>query len=287
MKFLIIIPAHNEAEFIGGTLKSLSKQTHQDFKLIIVNDNSTDATEAIVNQYTKTQDNFEQVLHVSSDQHEPGSKIIHAFNKGLALKNLEDFDVVCKFDADLVFPENYLTILNQAFSSQKKLGVYGGFCTVKHNNTWVIENLTGKKHVRGALKAYSVQCFQEIGGLIPEMGWDTIDELLAQYYGFEVKTNINLHVKHLKPTGQRYSDSLAQKFGISLHQIRYDIGLAFLTCTKMALRKKKISFLFRSMNYFLKAKNKKIPYLVNTKQGNYIRNLRWKGVLDKFNLKLR
>lgn len=285
MKFLIIIPAHNEAEFIGGTLKSLSEQTHQDFTLVVVNDNSTDATEAIVNQYTKTQNNFEQVLHQSSDQHEPGSKIIQAFNVGLALKNIEDFDVVCKFDADLVFPDNYLTILSQAFSTHQNLGIYGGFCTVKQNNKWVIENLTGQKHVRGALKAYSVQCFQKIGGLIPEMGWDTIDELLAQYYGFEVKTNLNLHVKHLKPTGQRYSDTLAQKFGISLHQIRYDIGLAFLTCTKMALKKKNTSFLWCAMSYFFKAKTKKIPYLVDAKQGKFIRNLRWKGVLEKFNLK--
>ena len=37
------------------------------------------------------------------------------------------------------------------------------------------------------------------------MGWDTIDEILAMYYGFEVKVLNNLKVKHLRPIGDVYS----------------------------------------------------------------------------------
>ena len=48
MKFLIIIPAHNEEENILPCLESLKNQTFQDFKCVIVNDGSTDKTQEIV-----------------------------------------------------------------------------------------------------------------------------------------------------------------------------------------------------------------------------------------------
>ena len=47
MKFLIIIPAHNEEENILPCLESLKNQTFQDFKCVIVNDGSTDKTQEI------------------------------------------------------------------------------------------------------------------------------------------------------------------------------------------------------------------------------------------------
>ena len=31
------------------------------------------------------------------------------------------------------------------------------------------------------------------------MGWDTVDELLAKYYGWQILTDKTLKVKHLKP----------------------------------------------------------------------------------------
>ena len=51
MKFLIIIPAHNEEENILPCLESLKNQTFQDFKCVIVNDGSTDKTQQIVENF--------------------------------------------------------------------------------------------------------------------------------------------------------------------------------------------------------------------------------------------
>ena len=54
MKFLIIIPAHNEEENILLCLESLKNQTFQDFKCVIVNDGSTDKTQEIVEDFIKS-----------------------------------------------------------------------------------------------------------------------------------------------------------------------------------------------------------------------------------------
>ena len=57
MKFTIIIPAYNSAKFINIPLDSLEKQTDKDFKVIIVNDGSTDDINKVVSAYLKRNSN--------------------------------------------------------------------------------------------------------------------------------------------------------------------------------------------------------------------------------------
>ena len=64
-------------------------------------------------------------------------------------------------------------------------------------------------HVRGAFKAYHVSCLNTIGGLRSAMGWDTVDEHLARYYGYRVITLPSLKVKHLRPVGHNIKKRLA------------------------------------------------------------------------------
>ena len=45
---------------------------------------------------------------------------MRTFNKGLETENLENFDVVCKFDADIIFPENYLEKINEVYEKIQK-----------------------------------------------------------------------------------------------------------------------------------------------------------------------
>jgi hypothetical protein len=51
------------------------------------------------------------------------------------------------------------------------------------------------------------------GGLKSSIGWDTIDEMLARYYGWKVVTIPDLYVKHLKPTGASYGANSMQLQG--------------------------------------------------------------------------
>src|SRR5690606_5275560 len=158
----------------------------------------------IINQFSAKYHFIKGVYHNSEETHSPGSKVIDAFYKGFQTLD-NNFDIICKFDADLIFPRNYLEKIAAIFQSDPKIGMVGGFCDIEKHGKWELENLTNKDHIRGALKAYRRSCFVEIHGLGKTMGWDTIDELLAQYHGWKIKTDPSLHVKHLKPTGKVYS----------------------------------------------------------------------------------
>ena len=280
MNFYIIIPAHNEASSIGLTLDSLINQTLLPKCVVVVNDNSTDNTQDIVESYSIKHSWIKLVNSKSSNQHLPGSKIINAFYKGYETLD-EHYDVLCKFDADLIFPSNYLEQLAIHFNKNQKLGMAAGFCYIEKNDEWILENLTRKDHIRGALKAYRKNCFLQIGKLKPSMGWDTVDELLAKFYGWDILTDETLHVKHLKPTGISYNKASKYLQGEAMYKMRYGLIITLISALKLAYKKGSLSLFKDYLAGYFKAKKNKIDFLVSEEEGKFIRDLRWKGMLNK------
>lgn len=281
MNISIVIPAHNEEKFIEKTLVSLVNQTLRPKQVVIVNDNSTDKTKKIVSYYLTNYSWISLVNINSSDEHLPGTKIINAFYKGLNVLDT-NYDVICKFDADLIFPNNYLEQIANHFNANKKLGMASGFCYIEKNSKWVLENLTNKDHIRGALKAYRKECFEQIGKLKPSMGWDTVDELLSKYYDWEILTDETLQVKHLKPTGISYNKASKHMQGEAMYKMRYGFTITLISALKLAYKKGSSALFKDYMSGYFKAKKNKIAYLVTEDQGIFIRKLRWKGMLNKF-----
>ncbi|GAA3564997.1 glycosyltransferase family 2 protein [Snuella lapsa] len=280
MNFYIIIPAHNEQNSIGLTLGSLVKQTLLPKRVVVVNDNSTDNTEDIIEGYSTKHPYITLVNSKSSNEHLPGSKIINAFYKGYEVLD-DHYDVICKFDADLIFPDNYLEQLASHFNRDKTLGMASGFCYIKKNDTWELENLTRKDHIRGALKAYRKSCFLQIGKLKPSMGWDTVDELLAKFYGWNILTDASLKVKHLKPTGISYNKASKHMQGEAMYKMRYGFLITLISAIKLAYKKHSLKLFKDYMAGYFKAKHSKLDFLVSKEQGDFIRNLRWKGMLNR------
>lgn len=281
MNFQIIIPAHNEQDCIEQTLQSLIEQTLPPAKIVVVNDNSNDDTKHIVENFSTEYDFVSLVNTSSSNKHLPGSKIINAFYKGYEVLD-EDFDVICKFDADLIFPKNYLETLSGHFGSNPKLGMAAGFCYIEKEGKWVLENLTSKDHIRGALKAYRKQCFIEIGKIKPAMGWDTVDELLAKFHGWEILTDEALKVKHLKPTGANYNKASKYLQGEAMYKMRYGSAITLISALKLASKKRNFKLFKDYMIGYLKAKKQGMPFLVSDEQGKFIRKIRWDGIKRKF-----
>ena len=281
MNFYIIIPAHNEASSIALTLDSLVNQSLKPKRVVVVNDNSTDTTQDIIESYAEKHTWIQLINSKSSNEHLPGSKIIHAFYKGYDVLD-EHYDVLCKFDADLIFPTNYLEQLSIHFNKNQKLGMVSGFCYIKKNNNWVLENLTRKDHIRGAIKAYKKACFLQIGKLKPSMGWDTVDELLAKFYGWDILTDESLHVKHLKPTGISYNKASKYLQGEAMYKMRYGFVITLISALKLAYKKESFSLFKDYIAGYFRAKKHKVDFLVTEEEGQFIRNLRWKGMLNKF-----
>lgn len=303
MKFLIIIPAHNEENNISFCLESLKKQNFQDFVCMIVNDGSTDRTSEIVNNF-KNQDSRFRVLDLEKSEHSPGAKVVRTFDKGLQALDWKDFDVVCKYDADIVFPTNYLEKINQTFETNPKAGIVSGLVYIKKyksnseiknlrnpnenwldfsnkNNEWTFENLSSKNHVRGPVKAYRKECFEDMNGLRTVLGWDNLDILLAKKHGWDVVTIKDLWVKHLRPTAYKYKSQKAEKLCQYFYNIGLSLPLAIISSAKSSFKNRSAKEFFITINSFLKQKERQN---LSTEEIKFIRNLRWKEFFKNFGL---
>lgn len=280
MKYYIIIPTFNEEKFIALTLQSLVKQTVLPSKVVVVNDGSTDKTEEIIQPFVEKYAFISLVNKTSEAIHLPGSKVIQAFNKGLETVDSE-YDLIVKADADLIFPANYFETIIKFFQSDERIGMVGGFAYIEKNGDWILENLTDKDHIRGAFKAYRKECFEQIGGLKPAMGWDTVDELLSKFYNWKVITDESLKVKHLKPTGANYNQAARLKQGEAFYSLGYGFWITVIASLKLAMLKKKPSLFFDYIQGFLKAKKAEKPLLVTLEQAKFIQKYRWKKIKAK------
>ena len=278
MKFLIIIPAHNEEENILSCLESLKNQTFQDFKCVIVNDGSTDKTQEIADKY-KVQSIKYEVLNLEKSEHQPGAKVVRTFNKGLETENLEEYDVVCKFDADIIFPKNYLEKINEVYEKNPNAGMVSGLVYIEKNGEWVFENLSSKNHVRGPIKSYRKELFLKMNGLRAVLGWDNIDVMLCKMHGYETVTIKELWVKHLRPTAYKYKAQKAEKLGEYFYNIGLNFPLAAISSAKSSWKNKSFSEFFITMKSFLKQKN---PRVLTPEEISFIRNLRWSEMRKKF-----
>lgn len=280
MRYYIVIPTYNEEQFIALTLQSLVEQTVHPTKVVVVNDSSTDSTPEIVLDFAKKHSWISLVNKTSDAIHLPGSKVIQAFQKGLEALD-ENYDLMVKVDADLIFPPNYFETIIQHFQSDATIGMVGGFCYIEKNGEWILENLTDKDHIRGALKAYRKATFKQIGGLRPQMGWDTVDELLCKFFNWKVITDESLYVKHLKPTGANYNKTARYKQGEAFYTLGYGFIITAIASLKLAMRKGKPFLFIDYLVGFWKAKLANRPLLVSSEQARFIRKYRFQKMKDK------
>lgn len=283
MKIAIVMPVHNEETFLTQCLNSLVTQTKIPDQFIIVNDNSTDNSAAIINTYCEQYPFIKTITISSGTEHMPGSKVIQAFNKGLALLSVDDFDIICKYDSDLIFPNNYLEEITKVFTKNTKAGIVGGYIYEQNNETgeWLLNHTMNKDHIRGALKAYSKACFKSINGLKNSIGWDTVDELLALYHGYSINAIENLNVKHLRPTGKSYNKKAKKMQGEAMYKMRYGLLLTSIASAKMALGQKKPKVFFHNLSGYFEHLKQKTPYVVSAQEGAFIRKYRFQGIFKK------
>lgn len=281
MKFLIIIPAHNEEDNLPFTLNSLQQQSCKEFKVVVVNDGSTDQTSEIIKKYTDLDARF-QTINLQKSVHQPGSKVVSAFKNGLKTQNLDEFDIICKFDADIILPENYLETVQESFQNNPKYGLIGGLLYIEKNGEWVYEGNSNKHHVRGPMKAYRKECFMEIGGLRETLGWDNIDSILLENLGWKEVVLPELQVKLIKVKGADYTVKESDYYGRYFYFLGLKRFLAYVASSKEAMKSKSIPFFFQIVKSYENCRSKKLELKITKDEQKAINDKRWEALKKKW-----
>ncbi|MCS7089691.1 MAG: glycosyltransferase family A protein [Verrucomicrobiota bacterium] len=200
--YVVITPVRNEAARFPRTVESMLRQTVRPIRWVIVDDGSTDGTEHLAEEAAARQD-WIRVLHRKDRGHRlPGRGVMEAFHEGCALVSDLTWDFLVKLDGDLAFEPNYFERCLSHFRTEPRLGIGGGVVCTRVGNRLIPEAPDDPLfHVRGAVKMYRRECWEDIGGLIRLPGWDTVDELKANMLGWHTRTFPELQVEQLKDTG--------------------------------------------------------------------------------------
>src|ERR1700743_2846166 len=99
LRYVLITPARNEAQYIELTLRSMVAQTARPLKWVIVSDGSTDGTDEIVQRYTDHEWIELVRMPERTERHFAGK--VHAFNAGLSRLKALDYQVIGNLDADI------------------------------------------------------------------------------------------------------------------------------------------------------------------------------------------
>jgi len=281
LRFLIIIPAHNEENNLPFTLDSLQQQSCRDFKVVVVNDGSTDRTQEIIKNYVDTDSRFETV-DLQKSAHQPGSKVVNAFKNGLNTQNLDEFEIICKFDADIILPGNYLETVRNSFQNNHEYGLVGGLLYVEKDGSWIYEGNSNKHHVRGPMKAYRKECFVQMGGLRETLGWDNIDSILLENLGWKEVVLPELQVKLIKVKGTDYTIKPAEYYGRYFYFLGLNRFLAYIASSKEAMRNKSISFFFTIIRSYENCRSKKLELKLSKQEQKVVNDQRWKMLKKKW-----
>ncbi|MBU0758953.1 MAG: poly-beta-1,6 N-acetyl-D-glucosamine synthase [Candidatus Omnitrophica bacterium] len=116
--FSILIPAHNEARIIRDMLNTLNDLDYPAYEVIVIDDNSTDATARILDDFTENNKDWFKVIHLS-----PNSGKAAALNAGILFSKGE---LILTLDADCFINKDVLKIFAWHFVKYPRTGAVTG-----------------------------------------------------------------------------------------------------------------------------------------------------------------
>jgi len=200
-RYVIISPAKDEEAYLEKTIKSIVAQTVQPVRWVIVDDASRDRTAEIAGSYA-SQYPWISVARIQRDPaRNPGPAVVVAFNAGLKTLDGVAYDFLVKLDVDLILPPDYFEELLARFEKDDKLGIASGVYLEFWDGKWVAVAMP-PYHAAGASKMMRRECFEQIDGYCPEIGWDTVDEIRARARGWDTRHFTDLTFQHLRQEGR-------------------------------------------------------------------------------------
>jgi len=200
-RYVLITAAKNEEKYILRTIQAVLAQTIKPLKWIIVSDRSRDGTDNIVKKAGEGVDFIQLVSLRGDDKRNFGSQV-RAINKGCEYIHGLKYDYIGNLDADVSFEPRYFEHLFEKFTSNKKLGIGGGFIVEEENGKFVGRAMNNLRSVPHAIQMFRRECYEGIGGYVPLKygGPDWCAEVMARMKGWEVSSFKDIKVLHHRPT---------------------------------------------------------------------------------------
>lgn len=127
--FSVILPAYNSDRFLNQAVESVFRQREKGWELIVVDDGSTDNTQAVLEAYR----DHPQVRVIRQENQGAAA----ARNRGMAEARGDYFAFL---DADDLWYENHLEVMTELIRRYPQAGFYGTFARIELPNGKTVED---------------------------------------------------------------------------------------------------------------------------------------------------
>lgn len=143
----ILMPAYNAEKYLRESIDSILGQTYKDFKLLIIDDGSTDQTASIISSYTDP-----RVAYVKNDQN---IGLVKTLNKGI---ELIQSTYIVRMDADDLAVSQRLEWQVAFMEQHPEIGVSGGLYRIFGNESGIPTIPLQHEDIKAALLFASLIC---------------------------------------------------------------------------------------------------------------------------------
>jgi poly-beta-1,6-N-acetyl-D-glucosamine synthase len=199
LTYAIITPARSEADALPRLARALRRQTRLPARWVIVDNGSTDRTQAVAEAVAAQCDWARVLVLTGAGSRERGAPIVRALHAGLDSLDVQP-DVAVNVDADVTMDADYFERLLDAFEADPSLGIASGSAWELTDGVWRQRFVTGGT-VWGATRAYRWACLQDVLPLEERHGWDGIDQLKARARGWRTRTFTDVPFRHHRKEG--------------------------------------------------------------------------------------
>lgn len=239
-RFVLISPAHNEAESLPRVIDSVVNSSLRPDCWIIIDDNSSDATRQIAEDAAAR---HPWICVISSGRTGGYDWLAYADVVGAAfrlLNNQSQSDpqkelFVGLLDTDIWVDRGYFAALVNAMEENEALGVVSGEILIQRNGVWVVEALSDKP--RGGARIHRWRCLQAIGGYPRTPSPDTVTDFRAVRCGWQLRVVRSVHAYQMRPTAGRGPVHTSFKaLGVGRYRLRMDPATALGTALVIVRR---------------------------------------------------
>lgn len=260
-KIAVVIIARNESRFIQNTLEHLIHQDLCPYRIIVVNDGSTDDTGELASNFKDV-----EVINrpVRKDDFRLRKGLTETINIGLKkLHDDKDCEFIMRLDADHILPINYLSRIISGMIADPQIAMASGIIEGEYSTI-----------PRGSGRVIRVSFWKKIGLLFPiNFGPDSYLALKAQSMNYKVISYPDLVTKTLRKTDSGKNPKLFINRGKAMKALGYTFPYTFLMFLKLLKHNPKSSF------YMIKGYLSKHDELYEQELRDYVRKTQYENLL--------